>query len=304
MSKIITVFGATGNQGGSVIENLLNDAEIQKEYKIRGISRDTSKPAAKELAGRGVEMVAADLGSKDSIRVALKDSHTVFLVTNYWESANPAVEITQGKNVADVAKEFGVQHLIFSSLLNASKTSNGRLTHIPHFDGKADIEQYIRDSGIPSTFYLPGYFMTNLEVAIRPGQDGTLVFTAPVTKDAKFPLIDIKSDTGKFIKAIIKNRSSVLGARILGAEGYYTPTQILDQLSEVTGKKTHFVQVDEKTYKGFLPESVAEELLENLLFIENPGYYGGEGLGKSHEVLEDQLVGWKQFAGKSTVLNA
>jgi uncharacterized protein YbjT (DUF2867 family) len=140
------------------------------------------------------------LNSKDSLQAALKGSHTVFLVTNYWETADPKTEITQGKNVADVAKEVGVQHLIFSSLLSATKVSEGRLSHVPHFDGKAEIEQYIRDSGVPSTFYLPGYFMSNLEQAIRPGQDGTLTFALPISADAKFPLIDIKADTGMYLQ--------------------------------------------------------------------------------------------------------
>jgi uncharacterized protein YbjT (DUF2867 family) len=58
MSKLITVFGATGNQGGSVITHLLNDNLISKEFRIRGITRDTSKPAAQELAKKGVEVVA------------------------------------------------------------------------------------------------------------------------------------------------------------------------------------------------------------------------------------------------------
>jgi uncharacterized protein YbjT (DUF2867 family) len=95
-----------------------------------------------------------------------------------------------------VSKDLGVQHLIFSSLLNVTNTSNGRLTHVPHFDGKADIEQYIRDSGVPSTFYLPGYFMSNLEMMIKPGQDGVLTWALPVGESAKFPLIDIRNDTG------------------------------------------------------------------------------------------------------------
>jgi hypothetical protein len=245
------------------------------------------------------------------------------LVTNYWESASSDTEITQGKNVADVSKDAGVQHLIFSSLLNVTKTSNGRLTHVPHFDSKADVEQYIRDSGVPATFYLPGYFMSNLETMIRPGQDGALTWALPVGKDARFPLIDIKSDTGKmtpwgspkaivvanqwtgkFVKSIIKNRQSVLGARIFGTQDYYTPTQILDQLAKVTGKKTSFLQVDENTYKSFLPEFMAEELLQNHLFIENPGYYGGEGLEKSHEILDEKLVGLKEFLEKSSFVKA
>jgi uncharacterized protein YbjT (DUF2867 family) len=56
MSKLITVFGAVGNQGGSVIKHILSDPTLSKEFKIRGITRDTSKPAARALAERGVEL--------------------------------------------------------------------------------------------------------------------------------------------------------------------------------------------------------------------------------------------------------
>jgi uncharacterized protein YbjT (DUF2867 family) len=58
MSKIITVFGATGNQGGSVIKSILADPVLSKEFRIRGIARDVSKPAAQELAKQGVELMS------------------------------------------------------------------------------------------------------------------------------------------------------------------------------------------------------------------------------------------------------
>jgi uncharacterized protein YbjT (DUF2867 family) len=56
MSKLITVFGATGNQGGSVIKHILADAQLSSEFKIRAITRDVNKPAAKALAEKGVEL--------------------------------------------------------------------------------------------------------------------------------------------------------------------------------------------------------------------------------------------------------
>ena len=56
MSKLITVFGATGNQGGSVIKSILADPVLSKVFKIRGITRDISKPAAQALAQKGVEL--------------------------------------------------------------------------------------------------------------------------------------------------------------------------------------------------------------------------------------------------------
>ena len=58
MSKILTVFGATGNQVGSVIKSVLSDPVLSKEFKIRGVTRDVNKPAARALTAKGVEMVA------------------------------------------------------------------------------------------------------------------------------------------------------------------------------------------------------------------------------------------------------
>lgn len=56
--KILTVFGATGNQGGSVIKTVLGDKALASQFKIRGITRDTTKPAARALAERGVEVIS------------------------------------------------------------------------------------------------------------------------------------------------------------------------------------------------------------------------------------------------------
>lgn len=137
------------------------------------------------------------MNSKESITSAIKGSHTVFLVTNYWESANPEVEKTQGKNVADVAKEVGVEHIIFSSLLNVTEISNGRLPHVLHFDGKAEIEQHIRATGIPATFVLPGYYMSNYHQMLQKSDDGSYSLAYPVGKEAKFPLFDPAQDMGE-----------------------------------------------------------------------------------------------------------
>lgn len=58
MSKILAVFGATGNQGGSVIRAVLSDSALSSQFKIRAITRDVTKPAAKALADKGVEVVS------------------------------------------------------------------------------------------------------------------------------------------------------------------------------------------------------------------------------------------------------
>lgn len=56
--KIITVFGATGKQGGSVVQAFLKDAKLKDEWAVRGVSRKVDGDAAKQLTSQGVEMVA------------------------------------------------------------------------------------------------------------------------------------------------------------------------------------------------------------------------------------------------------
>lgn len=89
MSKIITVFGATGNQGGSVITSIQANSTLSSEYKIRGITRDPSKPAGQKLAEKGVELVKADLSDKESVKKAVEGSDVVFGVTNCMSKSSP-----------------------------------------------------------------------------------------------------------------------------------------------------------------------------------------------------------------------
>jgi hypothetical protein len=55
--KILVVFGATGNQGGSVINSILSDPITAEQFRITGITRDPSKPSALALANKGVNLV-------------------------------------------------------------------------------------------------------------------------------------------------------------------------------------------------------------------------------------------------------
>lgn len=70
MSKILTVIGATGAQGGSVITHALKSGD----YKIRGVTRNVESAASKALIARGVEMVAADADDEESLVKAFEVS--------------------------------------------------------------------------------------------------------------------------------------------------------------------------------------------------------------------------------------
>lgn len=56
--KLLVVFGATGNQGGSVIKSILADPKAASQFSLRGITRDVSKPSSQALAKQGVEVVS------------------------------------------------------------------------------------------------------------------------------------------------------------------------------------------------------------------------------------------------------
>lgn len=102
--KVLVVFGATGNQGGSVIKSILGDPKTANRFKIRGITRDTSSSKAKALEAKGVETAAADINSREQIAAVLQGAYAVFAVTNYWEKMDAQLEFQQGKNIADAAK--------------------------------------------------------------------------------------------------------------------------------------------------------------------------------------------------------
>lgn len=294
MSKVITVFGATGNQGGSVIRSLLADPSLSKEYKIRGVTRDITKDSATKLSSQGVEMVTADTSSPSTLRAAVEGSHTVFLVTNFWETMNKDTEVAQGKAVADACKEAGVKHLIFSSLRSISEVTGGKLPHVSHFDGKAEIEQYIRDSGIPATFVLAGMFMQGLSGGMIKKNDDVYMLALPIDPEkAKIPVFDVEEDTGKYVKAVVRHYPDTLGKRILMASDYLSPKQLTDEISQTFGVKAAAIQLPEDTFKSFLPPPVAQELLENMLVMDREGYFGGESLDESHSLLEDKVTSWK-----------
>ena len=61
MSKLLTVFGATGAQGGAMVKHILERPSLSSLFKLRGITRDSTKPAALALKEKGVEIIEVSL---------------------------------------------------------------------------------------------------------------------------------------------------------------------------------------------------------------------------------------------------
>jgi len=79
-SKLVTVYGATGVQGGSVVSSLLQNKT--GDFSVRAISRNPESDKAKGLASRGVEVVKGDGFSKEQMLEAFKGSWAAFVNTN------------------------------------------------------------------------------------------------------------------------------------------------------------------------------------------------------------------------------
>ena len=80
---MIVVCGATGQQGGAVIDALL--ASSMKP--IRGLSRDVASRKSQALVARDIEMVKADLADADSLAIAIKGARAAVALTQPLSSA-------------------------------------------------------------------------------------------------------------------------------------------------------------------------------------------------------------------------
>ena len=286
MSKILVVFGSTGQQGGSVIETVLDNSALSSQYSIRAVTRDPSNAAAQALKAKGVHVVAGDLKDASSLGSVMKGAHSVFLITgasfsdNTWES-----EMAEGKVATDAAIAAGVEYLIYSTLPRTKAISGGKYTGIVHFDIKADIEDYIKARPIRSAFFAPGSFMSNYEqiTAPRPAGEGTYNYTSCVSPDTQLPLIDTARDTGKYVGAILADLDKYEGKTFSAATKLYTMTEIAQIMSESSGKTVRYNQIPGDVFSSFIPGGRGEELVQMFSYFQHFGYYGPKS---------KQLVEW------------
>src|SRR6266404_3627253 len=162
--KLIAVFGATGQQGGGVVRAL----QASSEFKVRALARDPDKH--RQLAE---EVVKGDLDHPESLKAAFEGAYGVFLVTNFREAGTG--EFKQATAAVRAAKDAGVKHFVWSTLPNVEVISGGKFD-VPHFTGKAKIDQVVKETGFPHhTFVIaPGYYQNFVGfLAPREQPDGS-----------------------------------------------------------------------------------------------------------------------------------
>jgi uncharacterized protein YbjT (DUF2867 family) len=257
--KIIAVVGATGAQGGGLARAILEDSS--SGFAVRALTRDVNSDKARELAALGAEVVAADIDDRASLANAFAGAHGAFCVTFFWAHFSPEKELAEAKAMAEVAKETGLHHVIWSTLEDTRKrvplhdnrmpTLMGKYK-VPHFDAKGEANNFFADVGVPTTFLLTSFYWDNFiffGMGPKPGPDGVLAITLPMD-DKSLPGMAAE-DIGRCAYGIFQAGPEFIGRTVGIAGQHLTGTQMAQSFSQALGREVRYNAVPPEVYRGF-----------------------------------------------------
>jgi uncharacterized protein YbjT (DUF2867 family) len=226
--RTILITGVTGHQGGAVAHALKG-----KGFHLRGLTRKPDSEPAAALARQGFDIVKGDLDDEATLRHAVAGAWGVFSVQNTAD-AGVEREEAQGKRLAMLAREAGVEHFVYTSVGSAN-----RRTGVPHFDNKGRIEETVRGLHFPSHVILrPVFFMENL-VAPFSLQGSTLAWSlGPATKLQMIAVDDI----GWFGARAFTDAAALNRREIDIAGDVRTMADVARVLTEALGRPIAFAQ--------------------------------------------------------------
>jgi len=257
--KIITVFGATGAQGGGLVRSILHDASSQ--FAVRAVTRDTNSDKAKELAKLGAEVVSADVDDASTVQHALDGAYGAYFVTFFWAHYSPEKEKAEAAIYAKASKNAGLKYVIWSTLedtrefvpLNDNRmpTLNGKYK-VPHFDGKGESDKLFTEAGVPTTFFLASFYWENFiyfGMGPKRGADGKLALTLPIG-DSKMGGIAAE-DIGKCAFGIFKRGEKMIGKKIGVAGGQLTGQEMAEAFTKALGEDVIYNKISPATFRSF-----------------------------------------------------
>ena len=160
---MILVAGATGVVGGMIARGLL---EQGKEVRVL-VRRDSPSSqlvqrglatSAETLIETGAQPVHGDLRDRASLDAALEGVETVISTANSalrGGADNPqSVDLDGNRNLIEGARDAGVEHFVFVSLLGAAPDHPA-----PFLRAKGQSEASLRESGMGYTILAPTAFM-------------------------------------------------------------------------------------------------------------------------------------------------
>ncbi|MBB5774940.1 NmrA/HSCARG family protein [Nonomuraea jabiensis] len=250
---LILVAGATGNQGGAVVDALLEHSD---QWRVRALTRDPSGAPGKALAARGVEIVAGDMADKESLKQALKGAYGVFGVQNS-RTAGLKGEVQQGITLVDAARAAGVEHFVYASVGGAE-----RVRGIPHFDTKWEIEQHLRAAGLPATVLRPTTFMDVF--TMRGASVGLGMMAAALGPRKSLQMVAVR-DIGVFARLAFEQPETYTGQALELAGDQLTVPDIATRL-KAAGRPGRYARVPRVLLRAMGKEA------RMLFWFEDSGY--------------------------------
>ena len=185
-----------------------------------------------------------DLEDVSSLQAAVRRVHGVYSVQDFW-SVGAKREVVQGKNLADAAKNAGVEHFVYSSVGGAERN-----TGIDHWDSNWEVENHIRKLGLPVTVLRPvafmeGYYGEQVEIGILQGK---LMY--PIRADKPYQTI-VSDDIGGFVALTFERPKDFIGLELEIAGSELTSPQAAEVFSRVLGKPVEFQELPIPTDKEY-----------------------------------------------------
>lgn len=304
--RVITVFGATGSQGGGLVRAIQQDPSSQ--FTARAVTRDVNSDKAKELAALGAEVVQGDVDDPDSVRRALEGAYGAYFVTFFWSHLSVDKEKAQAQTFANAAKEAGIQHAIWSTLEDVRKwypvdddrmpTLNGNYK-VPHFDGKGECDRFFAEADVPTTYFMPAFYWDNFVgfgSGPHRGEDGKLVLTLPIG-EAKMAGIAAE-DIGKCAYGVFK-RQDLIG-KVIGVSGEdLTGREYAEQMSEAIGEPIEYRPLTFEQFRN-LGFPGAQDLGNMFQFYVEQEEYLKEGRSMSlARELNPEIQSFRQWLAKN-----
>ena len=252
--KLVLITGATGHQGGATLRHLAK----RGGFKLRALTRKPDSDAAKAVAAEGAEVVAGDLDDAASLERALAGAWGVYSVQNTWE-AGVEKEEEQGKRLAKLSREGGVQRFVYASVGSADKN-----TGIPHFDNKFRIEETVKALGFPSFAIIrPVFFMENLLSPWSLNGDKLMMGLSP---NVKLQMI-AADDIGKFGAKAFADADQHRNVAFDIAGDSVTMTQAAAAVGPLLGKTLTYEQVPMAAVR-----QQSEDVAKMIEWFESTGY--------------------------------
>ncbi|KAH9868907.1 hypothetical protein J1614_007982 [Plenodomus biglobosus] len=180
-TKAIIVTGATGKQGGAVLEQLSTHSS-SADYTLLAVTRDAKSSSAQRIVQEypAVKLVQGNLDDVPALfrsaKAVLKEAgkpEAIWGVYSVQVSMGKNVtyesEVRQGKHLIDESVKEGVTHFVYSSVdRGGNARSFENKTPIPHFQTKYEIEHHLLEKAgkqgehMGWTILRPVAFMDNL----------------------------------------------------------------------------------------------------------------------------------------------